>query len=122
MASVLAVFTPLAGSCPHEKGRSGIVGTVMKGPMCPGPGRIGHPCPDKPVAATFYVHNAEGKVVATFRSDDRGHFEVELLPGTYTLVPDEEARAETVGAVSVRVTVKEGEVTEVPIHWDTGMR
>jgi hypothetical protein len=94
----------------------------MKGPMCPGPGRIGHPCPDKPVTATFHVEDAKGRRVATFRSDELGRFEVELQPGTYTLVPDEEARAATVGAVSVRVTVKEGEMAEVKINWDTGMR
>jgi hypothetical protein len=122
LATFLALFIPRAGT-PADKGaKSGFRGTVMKGPNCPGPGRIGHPCPDKPVVATFQVTDSKGAQVAKFTSDELGRFEVALPPGTYSLVPDREARAANPGANSTQVIVRKGEMTEVKIFWDTGMR
>jgi len=67
--------------------KTGLEGRIMKGPMCPGPVRIGHPCPDKPAMGAFLLVDAVGREVARFRTDAEGNFKVAAPPGTYFIVP-----------------------------------
>ena len=101
---------------------TGLRGVIMKGPMCPGPQRKDHPCPDAPVAAVFDVMDASGAVVATFRSDETGHFQVDLPVGSYTIAPGGQSGPRNPLGGSAHITVRAGEEAEVALHWDTGIR
>ncbi len=101
---------------------SGLEGVVLRGPMCPGPVRPDRPCPDQPFSAAFQVLGQDRTVVATFRSDESGRFQVALAPGEYTVVPEGGHVEGNPLGDSARVTVREGETTQVILRWDTGMR
>lgn|GEM_PF-3539259 len=113
-----------AATCGHVQPAraSGIEGTVMRGPVCPGPVRSDRPCPDKPVSATFQVLDRENRVVATFHSNEDGSFHADLSPGEYTVLPEGEKPARNPLGDSARVKVQEGQITQVHLFWDTGMR
>lgn len=116
MRLLLAVLLACA-ACAPAAGGSGIRGTILAGPACPGPARLDSPCPDRPVALRAEVVQA-GAVVATFSSDVTGHFSVALAPGIYTL-------RSTGGLPALRsstVVVSAGAYTEVELRADTGMR
>ncbi len=110
--SIPATATPLA--------LSGIEGHVLIGPACPGPERVGNPCPDKPYQATLTVLNASGQVVTTIQSDVDGYFKVALEPGTYTLRP--ESPNVMPRAAEQSVTVTAGQFTQVKVNYDSGIR
>lgn len=96
---------------------TGIRGTVLAGPACPGPARLDSPCPDRPVRLTIEVVRGT-TVAATFSTDVDGRFSVAVSPGTYTL-------RSTAGLPSLRsqsVTVSPGAYTDVELHADTGIR
>lgn len=97
-------------------------GTVVKGPMCPGPARPDRPCPDKPVRGTFQILDGAGEVVATFTTDEEGRFRIRLSPGEYTVLPEGERASANPLRASARVKVLGGGETEVRLYWDTGMR
>ncbi len=76
-----------AGGCgaPAAPSDTGLVGTVVRGPVC----RVDVPC-DSPFSASFTVERGD-RVVATFRSDSDGRFEVRLASGRYLVVPGADA-------------------------------
>ena len=124
-ALILAEALGSSVACGAQGARTpptGLRGAIMKGPMCPGPQRKGHPCPDAPVAAVFQVLDASGAVVATFRSDETGRFQVDLPAGSYTIAPGGQAGPRNPLGGSAHITVRAGEEAEVALHWDTGMR
>jgi hypothetical protein len=100
---------------------SGIEGTALEGPMCPGPIPVGiNPCPDQPYQAMIIILNSEQIEVAKTKSDKNGFFTIPLNPGTYTIHPHSGkpfpiARDQT-------VEVNAGQYTQVTIQYDTGMR
>ena len=96
---------------------SGIRGTILAGPACPGPARVDSPCPDRPVAMTVEVVQGSS-VVATFTTAGDGRFSVALSPGAYTL----RSKAGLPTLRSAIVTVPAGAYNEVELHADTGMR
>lgn len=96
---------------------TGIRGTVLAGPACPGPARVDSPCPDRPVAITIEVVQG-GAVAATFTTGADGRFSVALAPGSYVL----RSRSGLPAVRSQTVTVAAGSYTEVELHADTGMR
>jgi hypothetical protein len=97
-------------------------GIVLKGPLCPGPVRIGHPCPDRPFSALFHVLDPDGKEAARFTSDEKGRFRVTLAPGRYTVVPDPSAHFPESPFNRKAVAIEAGKTTAVELHFDTGMR
>jgi hypothetical protein len=103
----------------------GIEGTVIRTPMCAGPGRPGEIC-ETPYQASLQVRNSNGVLVGHFESDVGGRFFVLLPPGTYTVEPGVgSASAGTSSPGRMRtatVTVSEGAVTPVRIEIDTGIR
>ena len=96
----------------------GITGTVLAGPACPGPARIGSPCPDRPVAVQL-AFLKDGAQVASVTSSADGRFRVDLAPGRYIV------RGAAGGLPSVRqltVDVPAGAYVEVAVSADTGIR
>src|SRR5687768_2582761 len=61
---------------------SGIEGVVLLGPGCPGPIRLGSPCPDRPYPTTLDVFDDQGQHVADVPTDQDGAYRIVLPPGT----------------------------------------
>ena len=115
---LLIVAAILLGACgTAATPASGIRGTIVAGPACPGPARVDSPCPDRPVAMTVEVVQGT-TVVATFTSGADGRFSVALGSGTYTL----RSKSGLPTLRSQNVTVPTGAYAEVELHADTGMR
>ena len=104
-----------------EPSVTGLEGRVLRGPMCPGP-QTDQGCPDQPFSAWFDVFDNQEKLVTRFQTDEDGLFEVELRPGTYTLVPDESAPILQPHIQRQTVTVKPDGMTTVILNFDTGIR
>jgi len=99
---------------------TGLRGTVLWGPVCPGPTRVGH-SDEAPFSATFIVLAAE-REVARFRSDKNGHFEVALPAGDYVIVPENSTPIPAPQSQAKSVNVPEDSFAEVTLRFDTGMR
>ena len=101
---------------------SGIQGQVLIGPTCPGPVQAGSAtqCADKPLQATFTVLNQSKQPVTQFETDAQGRFQVALPPGTYILQP--ETSNTLPRAAGQTVTVVKGQITDVQITFDSGIR
>jgi hypothetical protein len=98
---------------------SGIEGVVVMSPTCPGPVREGTVC-ERPYRATISVRDNTGRQVTRFESDDQGRFRVPLPPGRYVLHPESSGRFPI--ARDQTVTVQSGQLTNVRIVFDTGIR
>jgi hypothetical protein len=90
--------------------------------MYAGPIRIDDPCPDEPFSATFYVLDSQGNQVARFDTDEQGYFQIFLVPGEYTIIPDKSAPLMSPGSQRKDVTVRDQELVEVMLVFDTGIR
>ena len=124
-------FLPLllAASCfvggliamkPLSAAESGVRGTVLWGPVKPGPTRVGQ-SDEAPLSATFLVFTA-GQQVARFKSDKQGNFELLLPAGDYTIVPDKSTPVPAPHNQIKTVTVPADGFAEVTLSFDTGMR
>lgn len=99
---------------------TGISGTVLWGPLRPGPERLGQ-ADEAPFSATFHVLEGE-REVARFKSDKKGYFEVLLPAGDYTIVPDEATPILGPQRKKKKVTVPADGFIEVTLRFDTGLR
>jgi hypothetical protein len=102
---------------------SGISGTVVLGPTCPGgqdPG-ANDPVPCVTAyAASLVVTDSESAVVARVSSGADGKFTVDLPPGEYVVTP---ASSDSYpSAQPVSVVVAAGQYAPVEINYDTGIR
>jgi len=106
----------------ESSGVSGIQGQVLIGPTCPGPARAepSTQCADKPFQATFTVLNQSKQPVTQFQTNEQGHFQIALPPGTYILQP--ETSSALPRAADQTVTVTKGQFTELQITFDSGIR
>jgi hypothetical protein len=122
--SLLLVTICLAGGLftvmPVSAAETGVRGTVLWGPVKPGPARVGQ-SDDAPFRATFIVFAAE-REVARFKSDKKGNFEVLLPVGDYTIVPDNSTPIPVPQSQMKTVTVPVRGFAEVTLRFDTGMR
>lgn len=111
----------LATGCaaPAAPSDTALVGTVVRGPIQP-VCRVDVPC-DAPFSASFTVQRGD-RVVATFRSDSEGHFDVLLTPGMYAIVPSPDAPIISPAAQRKDVAVGSSGKTTVLLHFDTGIR
>jgi hypothetical protein len=100
---------------------SGIRGRVLRGPLAGGPLTENQPS-EAPFSATFYVRDQEGNEVARFQTDEEGAFELQISPGDYVIVPEASAPVFRPEQQPQAVTVPEGEVVELTLRFDTGMR
>lgn len=106
-------------SAPSAPGDTSLVGTVVRGPVQP-VCRVDVSC-DAPFSASFTVERG-GRVVATFRSDSDGHFEVRLAPGLYVIIPGQDAPIISQRTQAKEVTVGSSGKTTVILSFDTGIR
>ena len=99
---------------------TGIEGVITVSPIHGGPSRIGIPDSKPLTNAPFIVENEKG-AVASFVTDDQGHFRISLPPGHYTVsMKNRKGGIGRYGPFDVDVVA--GQVTKVEWHCDTGMR
>jgi hypothetical protein len=113
----LVILALVLAACGQVGSSSGIRGTILAGPACPGPARLDSPCPDRPVAMTVEVVSGT-TVAATFTTDAAGKFSVSVGPGSYTL----RSKSGLPALKSATVVVVDGQFTDVELHADTGIR
>lgn len=92
------------------------------GPTHPGPIRKGAEA-SKPLANTPFAVLSEGKAtpIASFTTDEKGHFRVSLPPGHYSV--SREGGRRGIGRFGpFAVEVAAGKMTPVQWDCDTGMR
>ncbi len=103
---------------------SGIRGTVVLGPTCPGSTDPGAddpvPCLT-PYAASLVILDSEGGRVQSITSGNDGKFQVDLAPGDYVVTPVPGTDPYPI-AQPVSVTVAAGDFVDVEINYDTGIR
>jgi hypothetical protein len=127
LAGVAVAVLPLIGLATSAP--AGIVrGTVVLGPMCPGPPRPGQECADKPIATTIDVFRSlngpttSDKPYRRIKSDEQGEFQISLDPGSYWFLPHvPQERAGISFPKPVKVMVTAG-TTRITLLVDTGMR
>ena len=117
-ALALACWT---GGCaaPTAPAATGLIGIVVRGPVQP-VCQVDVPC-DAPFSASFTVQQRD-RVVATFRSDSQGHFDVRLERGMYVVVPSPDAPIISPRTQTKEVVVGANGLTTVLLHFDTGIR
>ena len=99
---------------------TGLEGKVLRGPIQP-VCQIGQTCDDAPFSANFLVQQ-NNFTIATFRSDDNGKFVIGLKPGSYTVVPSNDAPLMQPSLQVKPVEVGPTGLTQVELHFDTGIR
>ncbi len=117
-------------TCPLEcggndtVGQSGITGTILLGPTCPVMRNPPDPaCADRPYKATIIVKSEDGlREITRFTSGEDGTFRVELAPGTYLLDPQSPAGSMLPRGEQQTVVVEAGQLTDVQISYDSGIR
>ena len=120
LLAAICLFGGLQVTIPVNAAETGIRGTVLWGPIHGGPARVGQST-EAPLSASFLVLGSDKKV-ASFESDDKGHFEVLLPTGEYMIVPDKSAPMPFPRQQKKTVTVPEDGFAEVTLRFDTGMR
>ena len=120
LLAVICLAGGLFAAMPVKAAETGIRGTVLWGPIKPGPTRVGQ-SDEAPFRATFIVLVAECQV-ARFESDKKGKFEVLLPAGNYTIVPDKSTPIPAPQSQTKTVTVPEDGFAVVTLRFDTGMR
>ena len=99
---------------------SGIEGIITIGPAKPGPTRIDAPGSVPMANATFSVENNDAEV-ASFTTDDKGHFRMAIAPGHYKV--SLKGRKTSIGHFGpFEVDVLTGKMTNVQWECDSGMR
>jgi hypothetical protein len=120
---LLLVLAPFCASAacgaPAAPGGTTLVGTVMRGPTQP-VCQVAVPC-EAPFSAGFTAEQ-RGRVVAAFRSDSQGRFELKLNPGDYLIVPGPDAPIISPKAQAKEVVVASAGPTTIVLHFDTGIR
>lgn len=121
LAGGCEVFAPEDTAPPATPVTSGIRGIVTIAPTCEG-ATLASPCA-APYSARLIVLDMDGAIVGETTSADDGSFELILPPGAYTIqpVPPDNGDLFPV-AQPVPVIVGEGELTEVGIDYDSGLR
>lgn len=101
---------------------TGIQGQVLAGPQC-AVEQAGSPCPDSPLAVTLGIRKAGNQTGSPIVTGDDGRFRTEVEPGDYEVVPLPVGDSPIpLPPGPIAVTVEEGEMAEVTITYDTGIR
>ena len=120
LLAALCMVGGLHAATPEKAVETGIRGTILWGPVVPGPTREGQ-SNEAPLSASFLVLGS-GQKVASFQSDDKGQFEVVLPAGEYTIVPAKSTPILFPGRQKKTVTVPKDGFAVVTLRFDTGMR
>ncbi|HXM73945.1 MAG TPA: carboxypeptidase-like regulatory domain-containing protein [Chthoniobacterales bacterium] len=119
---ILLFGLTMAGALPASSAEpdAGIEGVISISPAHPGPTRVDE-ADSKPLANTEFVVTSEKGAVASFKTDDQGHFRVSLPPGHYTVSRKSgQSRIGRFGPFDVDLTA--GQITKVQWSCDSGMR
>lgn len=101
-------------------GESGIEGVITVSPARPGPVRVDEAGSVPLANATFAVEDKNGEV-ASFTTDDKGHFRSALPPGHYKVSLT--GRKSSIGRFGpFEVDVVSGKMTNVQWECDSGIR
>ena len=115
---VMAVSASI-GQTPSA-GQSGIEGIITVGPARPGPTRLDAPGSVPLANATFVIEN-DNREVASFITDDKGHFRAAVPPGHYKV--SLKGRTSSIGRFGpFEVDVTPGKITNVQWECDSGIR
>jgi hypothetical protein len=120
LAAICLAGGGLFVTMPVSAAETGVRGTVLWGPVEPGPTKVGQN-DEAPFSATFIVFAGESQV-AQFKSDKNGNFEVLLPAGDYTIAPDKSTPVPAPQSQAKTVTVPEDGFAVVTLRFDTGMR
>jgi len=118
---ILAVMcTSFASGQTSSGAETGIEGTITISPTQAGPVRVDGPG-SKPLAnATFAVENEKGEM-ASFTTDDNGHFRTLVPPGHYKV--SMKGRKSSIGRFGpFEVDVVAAKMTKVQWECDSGIR
>ena len=116
---VLAFWTVACESSTAPSSSTGLAGTVLRGPTQPV--CVANQTCEAPFSSGFTVLKI-GAIVAAFRSDTQGHYQIRLPAGGYTIVPDSDAPIMTPPSQTKDVTVGASGTTMLDLHFDTGIR
>jgi len=107
-------------ACISAGGETGIEGVITISPSQPGPISAGAPG-SKPLANTAFVVENENGAVASFTTDEQGHFRAPLAPGHYKV--SIKGRKSSIGHFGpFEVDVVAGKMTQVQWECDSGLR
>ena len=120
LLAAICLASGLSAAMPARADATGVRGTVLWGPVNPGPTRVGQ-SDEAPFSATFIVLAAD-REVARFKSDKKGNFEVALPAGNYAIVPDNSTPIPAPQNQAKSLIVPEDGFAEVTLRFDTGMR
>ena len=119
LALVFMDVCACSGQTP-SRGESGIEGTITISPARPGPIRANEAASVPLANATFVVENNDSEV-ASFTTNDQGHFRVSLSPGHYKV--SLKGRKSSIGRFGpFEVDVASGKMTNVQWECDSGIR
>jgi hypothetical protein len=101
-------------------GESGIEGVISVSPARPGPVRVDEAGSVPLANATFVIEN-DSREIASFTTDDKGHFRAAVPPGHYKV--SLKGRKSSIGRFGpFEVDVVAGKMTKVQWECDSGMR
>ena len=120
LLAAICLASGLFAAMPVRAAETGVRGTVLWGPVKPGPTRLGQ-SDEAPLGATFLVLASE-REVARFESDKKGNFKVLLPAGDYTIVPNKGTPIPAPQSQAKSVSVPTDGFAEVTLRFDTGMR
>jgi len=115
---VMAIYT--AAGQTSSGGESGIEGVISISPARPGPVRVDEAGSVPLANATFVIEN-NSREIASFTTNDKGHFRASVPPGHYKV--SLKGRKSSIGRFGpFEVDVVAGKMTNV--HWecDSGIR
>ena len=108
-----------AGQTPFG-GESGIEGVISISPARPGPVRVDEAGSVPLANATFVIEN-DSREIASFTTDDKGHFRAAVPPGHYKV--SLRGRKSSIGHFGpFEVDVVAGKMTNVQWKCDSGIR
>ena len=118
------IWSKFTSSHESTETTSGIVGTVLLGPICPvvqdppDPG-----CADKPYASRLVLTTADqARIIHEFVSDVNGRFRVQIKPGEYAIRSAVASNIWPYCSSSNIIKVMPNNYTETVVNCDTGIR
>ena len=121
LLSFLLLGLAACGLGEQEISGQGIKGIVLLGPHCPVV-QEGVPCPDTPFQTDLVVTTPDGaRVIKKFSSDVNGMFVLLLPVGEYAITSPAGTTLPYCNSQETDI-VYEGELTEIIVYCDTGIR
>ena len=122
MLGIVTVFVACAPGSASAPAQGTLSGTVVAGPTCPVE-RADQPCPPRPVPnRQVMIETASGTVVTSATTDQNGHFQVALAPGTYEVRVAPGTSPFPIQRARQSVTITAGQTLKIQIELDTGIR